>query len=227
MTRLRVASFNIQHGRLPSGRVDTGVTARACASIGADVLALQEVDRWRFRSGLANQARAIARASGMERVFAPALRTWWFGAYGDALLVRGRLAGVEAMALPHMRGQEPRRAIVAEAEVRGARLSVAATHLAVSRKESEPQLRVVLAVLTRRPPPWLLLGDLNLPADRVGPPIEAAGLMLVDPSAPTFPARAPRARIDHGAVAGLEVGAIETLELPVSDHRALVVELRG
>jgi endonuclease/exonuclease/phosphatase family metal-dependent hydrolase len=225
MTPLRVASFNIRHGMGTSGEVDTGATARACAGLAVDVLALQEVDRWKRRSGLAHQPCAIARATSMRRVFAVALRTWWLGGYGDALLVAGRLTEVEVLALPHERGHEGRTAILAEVDVRGTRLSVAATHLSPPRKESEPQLRVVLDALTRRPRPWLLLGDLNLPADRVRAPVEAAGLTLVDPTLPTFPAVAPTARIDHAAVAGLAVGAIEIRQLPVSDHRALLVEL--
>lgn len=227
MGPLRVASFNIQHGRLPSGRVDTRATARACAVLDVDVLALQEVDRWRLRSGFAHQARAIARGTGMAHVFSAALRTWWVSAYGDGLLVRGRLGAVERVALPHERGHEPRTAIIAEVDAKGTWLSVAATHLSVATRESEPQLLAVLAALTRRPRPWLLLGDLNLWPDRVERAVTGAGLTLVDPSALTFPAQAPRARIDHCAVAGLEVGAIETRELPVSDHRALVVEVRS
>jgi endonuclease/exonuclease/phosphatase family metal-dependent hydrolase len=227
MGPLRVASFNIQHGRLPSGKVDIRLTARACAALESDVLALQEVDRWRLRSGFAHQARTIARLTGMAHTFSPALRTWWVSAYGDALLVRGRLTEVELVALPHERGHEPRTAIVAEVNVKGTRLSVAATHLSVATRESEPQLLAALAALARRPRPWLLLGDLNLWPDRVEPVVTRAGLTLVDPSAPTFPARAPRARIDHCAVSDLDVGAIETPELPVSDHRALVVEVRA
>jgi endonuclease/exonuclease/phosphatase family metal-dependent hydrolase len=226
MGRLRVATFNIQHGRLPSGPVDTVATARACASLDVDVLAIHEVDRWKARSHFSHQARSVARATGMACVFSAALRSWWwFGAYGDALLVRGRLTTVERVALPHERGHEPRTAIIADVRVRDAGLTVASTHLSVATRESEPQLLAVLAALSRRPRPWVLLGDLNLWPDRVEPAVTAAGLTLVDPSAPTFPVDAPRARIDHCAVAGLDVGSVEARALPASDHCALVVEL--
>nr|BFF19655.1 hypothetical protein GCM10025730_31760 [Promicromonospora thailandica] len=48
---LRVATFNIQHGLGPDGRVDNHRLADAVAGLDADVVALQEVDRRQSRSG--------------------------------------------------------------------------------------------------------------------------------------------------------------------------------
>ena len=75
----------------------------------------------------------------------------------------------------------------------------------------------------------VVAGDLGR-RERLGAAAEAqlaaAGFALVDPSLPTYPAGAPSARIDHAAVDGLEVVGVEVVLLPVSDHRALVVEVR-
>jgi endonuclease/exonuclease/phosphatase family metal-dependent hydrolase len=124
-----------------------------------------------------------------------------------------------------VRPAEHRVAVVARAEVGRAGLSVAVTHLSVRRAESGPQLDATLAALRQRPGPWVVAGDLNRGPPDVAPAVGAAGLALADPGVPTFPAGEPRARIDHVAVAGARIGAVEVRALPVSDHRALVVEV--
>jgi endonuclease/exonuclease/phosphatase family metal-dependent hydrolase len=188
------------------------------------VLALQEVDRRRARTRFADQAARVARACGMTHAFGAALRHGW-GGYGNALFVRGHLADVAVVDLPRVRPAEPRVAVVARAEVAGVGLSVAVTHLSVRRPESAPQLDATVAAVRRFPGPWLVAGDLNRgPAD-VEPAFATAGFALADPTLPTFPTVEPRARIDHVAVAGARVGAVDVRALPVSDHRALLVEV--
>jgi endonuclease/exonuclease/phosphatase family metal-dependent hydrolase len=222
---VRVASFNIQHGRLPSGEVDTLVAAQACAVLGADVLALQEVDLWRSRSHRADQAAVIAGVCGMAHVFGRADRRLLRGAYGNALLVRGRVSDSDAVSLPRAPAAAPRTALLATAHLDGVALSVVATHLSVRGVESEPQLRAALAALSSRPRPWLLVGDLNRGPGQVAALVAGFGLALVDTAMPTFPAHEPRARIDHVCFAGLDPGPVEVRELPVSDHRAVVADL--
>ncbi len=74
-SRLRLASFNILHGRsLAAGPMSPDLLADACASTGADVLCLQEVDRGQPRSGSVDQTAAIARRMGAtDWRFEPAL----------------------------------------------------------------------------------------------------------------------------------------------------------
>ncbi len=72
---MRVATFNLLHGRsLTDGLVDLPRLTAACASIGADVLGLQEVDRDQERSDGADMTAAVAEAMGAEHWrFEPAL----------------------------------------------------------------------------------------------------------------------------------------------------------
>lgn len=42
----------------------------------------------------------------------------------------------------------------------------------------------------------------------------------------TFPAHNPRRAIDHIAIAGLHVDFVEVVELQVSDHRAIIVDVK-
>ncbi|MFD8424109.1 endonuclease/exonuclease/phosphatase family protein [Streptomyces sp. NPDC059466] len=78
--RLRFATFNVLHGRpMPDGHPASAADrddpaeplSRAAVSLGADVLALQEVDRFQERSGRVDQARAVALAAGLHE--------WRFG----------------------------------------------------------------------------------------------------------------------------------------------------
>ena len=106
-------------------------------------------------------------------------------------------------------------------------LSVVSTHLQNRRRgvphTAPEQLEAVLAELQRWPRPWCLLGDLNLRPDVVVPMLAGSGLVAVE-AAPTYPAHAPRLRIDWIALSGLSVGGATVVDTRVSDHRALVVD---
>jgi endonuclease/exonuclease/phosphatase family metal-dependent hydrolase len=224
---MRIVTFNIQHGRSPMGAVDTAALARFCAGLGADVLALQEVDLHLRRSGRVDQAALVARGAAMTGVFGAARRLGLWARYGNALLVRGAVHDADNVGLPRGVRREPRAALVATVEVGGRRLAVAATHLSTDRHDGVAQLDVVLAALGRRPAPRLVLGDLNLRPERAVPALERAGYVVAPTADPTYPASGPFLRIDHVAVQGLEVERVTVLDAaPVSDHRPLLVEVR-
>lgn len=233
---LRLATFNVQHGRTPAGPVDAAVLARTCAALGADVLGLQEVDVGTHRVGRVDLAGEVASATGMAVTFGPT-RPLGPGRYGNALLARGALADVELLDLPSpppmpfkvsqpfRTRHEARGAILASVVLsRGVRLSVAVCHLGLVPGEAETQLVAALARLAGRPGPRVLLGDLNLPPEPVQPLVEAAGFTLTG-GPPTFPGHQPARRIDHVALAGLVPTAVVVPAVPVSDHRPLVVEV--
>lgn len=199
---LRVVSFNIEHGN--GG--DPGALGRACAGLDADVLALQEVDVRVPRSRMVHQVGVVARATGMHAVFGRTCRVGAVGRYGNALFSRAPMTDVACLTLPRLGRNEVRGVIVA----RVAGVTVATTHLSIHQDERALQLDLVLATLAPRPRPWVLLGDLNRLPDQLES-VTAAGLTLVDASAPTFPVHAPDRRIDHIAVAGLAVESVEVL----------------
>lgn len=196
-----IATFNVQRGRRPDRVIDLPLLAETCASIECEVLALQEVTE--------DQPPVIAAACDMHVVFGPAIP-----GYGNALLSRHDITAVAVVDLPFSSGREPRSAIVASIE----RVAIAATHLGLH-GDATAQLSVVLDALAKRPRPRVLVGDLNTEHPDVAP------LHLVAPQR-TFPAYAPRRRIDHVAVDGLVVTSVGVLdEQPVGDHRPVVVAL--
>lgn len=254
---MRLASFNVLHGRsLADGEVSTSRLVSACASLGADVLALQEVDRNQARSGDVDQTAAVAE--GMDAVawrFEPALvgepgATWRAAEYGEDPasaeagygvglvsrlpvrawhVVRLRAAKVRApVAVPGGRGRfillpdEPRVALAAEVEAATGPLVVATTHLSFVPGWNIAQLRRVTRALAAFGLPCVLLGDLNVP----GPlPARSTGWKALA-KVKTFPGAKPSMQIDHALGHGLlpVVAAVSALELPLSDHRALVLD---
>jgi endonuclease/exonuclease/phosphatase family metal-dependent hydrolase len=229
---LRVATFNIRHGADADGRVSLDELARACDALDADVLGLQEVDRGRRRSRMRDQSRVVARRSNATRVYGRARRRGAVGAYGNALVARGSITDRSVLRLPRLGLRQPRVAILASVVVRGMTLSVAVTHLqhrparlADAPDEAPEQLRAVLAALRARPGPHVFLGDCNLQPGRAEPILREAGFDVAE-TGPTFPADAPRIRLDYVAVDGLRIEDARVASAAgVSDHRAVVVDL--
>lgn len=225
---LRLATFNVQHGRRPDGQVDVGLLGRVCAALDADVLALQEVDVGGSRSGEVDEGAAVAATTGLAAAFGCCLVRRDGGRYGNALLARGRIEDVEVLALPRVRTDgEDRCAVLARVEVDGpvSVLSVVTCHLSLHPEEAQAQLAATAAALLGRVGPHVLLGDYNLGPSVASAVVGPFGLTLAA-GGPTFPASHPRRRIDHVAVRGLSVEAVVVPAVPVSDHRPLVVEVR-
>ena len=224
-TSFRIATFNIKHGDNGRGGVDLRRLGAACAGLAADVLAVQEVDRFARRTRFRDEMRVIARATGLEAVFGEAARRRW-RRYGNVLLARGPIDDVEVVKLPRPGDGEQRVAIVARVTVNGVSMAVGATHLSFRPGEGEPQLGVLIDALAQRKEPRVLLGDLNIGPDVAEPALRAAGYQVA-PTGATFPARAPRTRIDFVAVSGLEVVSVSTPAPGMSDHLPVVAEVRA
>lgn len=225
---LRVVTFNIKHGLAASGHLDLRLLGRTCAGFDADVLALQEVDRRAWRTRLADEMAVVARATGLSATFGEAVRRRLIRTYGNALLARGKISDVEVVDLPRPHGGELRVAILATVILDGrdaSPLSVAATHLSFRKGVGPVQLATLVEMLELRPPPRVLLGDLNLGPEIVEPALKTAGYEIA-PTGATFPASQPRTRIDYVAVAGLTVVGAETPATELSDHRPVVAEIR-
>jgi endonuclease/exonuclease/phosphatase family metal-dependent hydrolase len=254
---VRLATFNLLNGTSPvDGRVDVERLRTAIRGLDADVVGLQEVDRDQPRShGLNLTAEVAAAAGAADWRFEPALvgtpgGTWRAAVdgevageaqYGVGLVSRWpvtswhvvRLAAARLrspVVLPGSRRviwlrDEPRVALAAVVRTPAGPLTVATTHLSFVPGWNGVQLRTVTAALSALPGPRVLLGDLNMP----GPvPRWLTGWSALART-PTYPAWEPRVQLDHvlgsGALPG--VRAVGTPELPLSDHRALLVELDG
>jgi endonuclease/exonuclease/phosphatase family metal-dependent hydrolase len=119
---------------------------------------------------------------------------------------------------------EPRIGLAAVVETPLGVMTVATTHLSFVPVWNGVQLRRLLAALADLPGPRVLLGDLNMPPPF--PRLLGGGWRSLA-SAPTYPSTGPRIQLDHALGSGdlPPVTRVSTPPLPVSDHRALAIDL--
>ncbi len=240
---------------LPDGLVDPDRLRAAVRTLDADVVGLQEVDRDQQRSGLLHLTEIAAAAAGAtDWRFAAAItgtpgERWRAAvdadeaepgpAYGVALLSRRpvrqwRLVRLPAapvrspVLLPGSRRllllpDEPRVGLAAVVDSAQGPLTVVTTHLSFVPGWNAVQLRLLLRGLRGLPRPQVLLGDLNLP----GPVPAAVTRWTALARLLTYPSPQPRWQIDHLLSSGglPAATAASAVQLPLSDHRALVVDL--
>ena len=252
---MRLVTFNILHGRSPErSEVDVAVFADAIASLDADVLALQEVDRNQVRSGQADLTAVAAEAMGAEHhLFVAALAgspgaTWTAAtgaeqpdeaAYGIALLSRHPVLSWEVVRLPVVPGPAPMRfpgrrwpALVREEP-----------RVAMAARIDAPLGPLTVANTHLSFLPWwhghqlrtlvralrACSRPLLLTGDLNMSAAKAARVSALTPLGgehPTFPVEAPTAQLDHVLADGFDgVAHASVRRLPVSDHLALILDL--
>jgi endonuclease/exonuclease/phosphatase family metal-dependent hydrolase len=223
---VRIVTFNIKHGQVGNWRPDPRLLAQTCVGFRADLLALQEVDRWRWRTLFVDEVKLVADATGTAGTFGETKQGLAYR-YGDALFARGGFSAVDVLDLPRPFGGEPRVATLAKVILRdGTSLAVASAHLSIKRREAATQVETILEALGERPLPRVLLGDFNLGPQVVEPALIAAGYTVASTGL-TFPANQPDRRIDYIAVAGLDiVEAYAGEPTGLSDHRPVIAEVR-
>jgi endonuclease/exonuclease/phosphatase family metal-dependent hydrolase len=237
----RIVTYNVHRCVGNDRRLDVGRVAAVLAQLDPDIVALQELDVGRRRTGGVDQAHEIARRLDMACHFHAALQVEE-ERYGDAILTGLPERLVKTGPLPghpRMRGLEPRGAVWVEVEIAGRPLQVLNTHLGLVPREQQVQATHLAG------PQWLehqdcawpaiLLGDFNATASSVVYRTLTARLQPArrlarrrQPSS-TFPSPLPVLRIDHLFVSpGIEVQAVfapfDPLTRTASDHLPLVMD---
>jgi endonuclease/exonuclease/phosphatase family metal-dependent hydrolase len=225
------------------GQLSPKRIAEVIARFEPDLVALQELDVGRVRTGTVDQAHEVAHQLGMSFHFHPSLRVMG-ELYGDAILTLRPCTLVKAGPLPGLRGMrnlEPRGALWAAIDVAGVTLQVINTHLGLAARERLAQIDALLGPDWLGHPacqePMILIGDLNmLPRSRAyrrlsGHLVDAQRAQPDPRPRPTFPSRLPMFRIDHAFVGrGVEVIGSAVPHTPLtrvaSDHLPLVLDLR-
>ncbi|MFD1216571.1 endonuclease/exonuclease/phosphatase family protein [Microbulbifer celer] len=245
--KLRVMTYNVHICEGVDGKLSPERIARVIARYSPDVVALQEVDVRRQRTGGVDQAQQIARLLSMDCHFQPAMHLE-DERYGDAILSPWPLRLIRKDILPgpsprsrqHGRA-EPRGALWVEVDFHGTRVQVFNTHLGLSKGERMRQVEALLGADWIDNPechrPRILVGDFNaLPGSteirRLTSVLDDAQLKLPGHKPlGTFFSRLPKARIDYVfidpelAVHGVHVPRSELTRL-ASDHLPLIVDLK-
>lgn len=235
---LRILTYNVHSCIGSDRRSDPTRIAEVIADCRADIIALQELDVRRARTGGIDQAHAIAAHLNMTAHFHPALHVEE-EQYGDAILTALPADLIKAGPLPSI--GEPRGAIWVSVKVGGVELQVLNTHLGLSRRERLEQVACLLGPLWLGSPrcqaPRVLVGDFNAVPRSAAYRLMAsrmkdfyADLVPRKPS-PTFPARLPLLRIDHvfleNSIEVLNGGVYRAgLARTASDHLPLITDIR-
>lgn len=157
---MKVASYNIHKCRGTDGQVRPDRTLAVIKELGADFVALQEVDRRiGARTGLLNPA-AIESETGLKLLVQSDIVDG-HGWHGNALLVRGVPLYYRRSRI-HLPGIEPRGAVFAELDLGEGLFRVIAVHLGLLRRSRLAQTKALLEIFLDLPPlPTIMLGDFN------------------------------------------------------------------
>lgn len=239
----RILTYNVRRCLGTDGRLSPGRIADVIAAYEPDVVALQELDVGRARTGGVDQAHLIAQSLGMQMHFHASLRVV-DEEYGNAILTHRPSRLIKAGPLPGLMKRpalEPRGALWASINFGGTDVQIITTHLGLRRNERLAQIDCLLG------PHWLghhscrepviLLGDFNAtPRSRAyqrlsGRLRDAQTAWPHHRAIPTFPARLPMLRIDHAFVSrSIQVVRVESVRNSIarvaSDHLPLMVEFQ-
>jgi len=199
---LRILTYNVHSCRGRGGRPDPLRIADVIASAEPDVVALQELDVGRMRTGGVDQAHMIAQHLRVLAHFHPALHVEE-EKYGDAILTALPSRVIKADQLPSF--GEPRGAIWVEILAGEIQLQMVNTHFGLRRRERMIQAVTLAGESWLGSPacannPAVLAGDFNAVPRSRAYGILAEGLskqVLTIPARATFPARFPVLRLDH------------------------------
>jgi endonuclease/exonuclease/phosphatase family metal-dependent hydrolase len=229
-TKITVLTYNIHHGAGTDGKYDVSRVADVIKNSGADLVALQEVDKNTKRTKT-DQPVELERLTGLHAVFGKAMNHDG-GEYGDLILSRYPVSATEVHALPYTEGgkREPRCLVIAHVQTPAGEVIFASTHLDHTGTGNDrlEQVKEIVAKLKDEKLPIIIGGDFNCP-----PKSEPIQHMLKHwndstSDAPTVPAEEPRTKIDYVFASNqFEAGKSKVIDDPVtSDHRPAMVVLK-
>ncbi|RHW43331.1 endonuclease [Neobacillus notoginsengisoli] len=235
-TSIKVMSYNIHHGVGIDNVLDLERIAGLIREEGADIVALQEVDRhYGARSNFEDQAKRLANLLDYHYVYAANLNLdpQEEGAerrqYGTAIVSKYPIIQSENFFLPSF-GKEQRGLLETTINVKGNHIRMYNTHLGLDVPQRLAQVEEINRIVTAKKTPAILMGDLNAEPEAEEIQLLLSGVNFFDvfeniDNANTFPVESPSKRIDYiFASEGLKVSNQEVIYSTYSDHLPVVAE---
>ena len=241
-SRLRVMTYNVHSCVGIDGRLSPERIARVIAQYHPDLVALQELDVGRRRTGGEDQAYRLAQCLDMDVHFNATLHVEE-EIFGDAVLSRQPLHLVKAAPLPSLpNGQhlERRGALWVRLPWGDRCVQLLNTHLGLDRRERLSHICELCGPTwlgsCMKADPMIVCGDFNaLPGSRVcrmlGQSLRNVQSILPSRPRPTWRGRYPVLCLDHIFVSSdflierVTVGDTDLARV-ASDHRPLITDLR-
>jgi endonuclease/exonuclease/phosphatase family metal-dependent hydrolase len=239
----RILTYNVHRCVGTDRKLDVARVADVIAAQEPDIVALQELDVGRMRTGLVDQAHEIAEQLDMTFHFHAAMEVEE-ELYGDAILTCYPERLIQAAPLPGYGRPtliEPRGALWIAVDIgEGGWVQIINTHLGLIPREQQAQAQALAGPSWVRHPlctgPTILLGDFNATAASqvyrcLTRDLLDARQLAPPPRSPTstFPSAMPVLRIDHAFVSrDIAVTAAfapyDALTRAASDHLPLVID---
>ena len=228
---IKVASYNIRKAIGTDRQRRPERILSVLAELDADVVCLQEADR-RIGSRLSAIPFDLIAHHSDYRPVPYEIRPGGLGWHGNAILIRRDAEILDHRPL-HLPVLEPRGAVMADIAIRGHALRVVGMHLDLSglwrRKQARAVIRHVEACDDHLPA--VLMGDLNEWSLAGGCLKDFMGHFTFAPTAPSFHARRPIARLDRimttPDLAVLDAGTHHSpLAMRASDHLPIWATIR-
>ncbi len=240
--RLKLLSYNLQVGidshsygdyltqswrhLLPDSKRANNLRKAANWLSDFDIVALQEVDAGSLRSQFVNQIEFLAHQGGFPHYYQQQnRRVVGLAAHSNGLLSKYASCHAIHHRLP---GKIPGRgALQVTFDTGEAQILVLSVHLSLSHKARCLQLKYI-AELLKEESYFIIMGDMNCPAQQVSREFKKLGLKVQRDThvTPTFPRWKPKHYFDQIWVSdSLNIIKTEVLNLGVSDHLPISMEI--
>lgn len=225
---LKVMSYNIHRGQDSSNEDKLLDMAKFIRECNADIVGLQEVDSVCYRSGNIDQAKVLAKITGMNYTF---VRHFAFqgGAYGQAILSKFPIKKVWNHRLP-IKSDKPGATtafLSAMIYVKNKDWLVGVVHLDYRDANSrESQAHQINSIYNNLKTPCILMGDMNDEPDSKTLSILLQNFNDTQPDDfYTFPVGSPVKKIDYILInhpENIKIKESEVLDVNFSDHYPIV-----
>lgn len=229
-------TFNIHHGVGMDGVLDLGRIARVIQESCAEVVALQEVDRFfSVRSDYQDQAKILAELLGYAYCYGanldyePEENHTKNRQHGLAILSRYPITTDNHYLLPS--DQEQRGLLHAKVQINGVPVHICNVHLGLSTLERLEQIQAIHNVIKHFEEPVVVMGDFNSePGSKELRLLEKSSILKVSMHNQnlfhSFPANNPNQRIDY-IFTSKELKKIweQAIESMASDHLPVLAKI--
>jgi endonuclease/exonuclease/phosphatase family metal-dependent hydrolase len=160
---LTIISYNIHHGEGRDGVVNLTRVADVLQSASPDLVALQEVDRNKKRTGYIDQVDELSQMTGMHAAYSVSIDSGIGGQYGNMVLSRLPILESAVYPLPG----EPRSLLETRIKLTDTQnddvcVMFYSTHLDLQKKPRLQSVNIIRKVITSAPVRRVILaGDLN------------------------------------------------------------------
>lgn len=152
-------TYNIHRGTTKEGIPSLDKISNIIKKENPDFVALQEVDRYNYRSGFQDEIKKIADKLKMNYVFGPNLK-YGLTEYGNGILSKYPIldSGQVKLALEN----EPRSLLWAKVKTNNGIIYVTSIHLGLDRIKREEHFKIIEDFSKKLDKPVVLMGDFNV-----------------------------------------------------------------